>query len=310
MSVYAMDKKYAYMGLLVLLSPCIAELFSGSSPFFTFFTPGIFLLYIGFYGLGALLIREVGSHNTLGYGSIILLGAAFGCLEEGILLKSWFDPFWMGAQITSQVLRAGGVSVLQPFANVAYHAVVSITTPIVLVESISSRDPWLSKKKLVVCGIVFALSSVLLSTFNDYVIAGWQYVLGIGLCVIFIVLGLKGVKIFASGKEMYPPCRLWGLSALFVVLLFIIFYTLSGAGISWIIILMLALILYVWYAKKYSNIIFDFRRYFAAAAGIPTGLVVIAGVMARTAPQKILNFVAALIFVLVLIRYYVKTFKT
>jgi hypothetical protein len=267
------------------------------------------LAYIGFYGLGALLIREVGAHKGLGYSSIILLGAAFGCLEEGILLRSWFDPFWMGAQITSQALRVHGISVLQPFANVVYHAVVSTTTPIVLVESISSREPWLSKKKLLVCGILFGLSSVLLSTFNDYAIAGWQYVLGIGLCMIFIVLGLKGVKIFASGERKACPNKLWGLSALFVVLLFIIFYTLSSAGISWVIILVLALVLYLWYAKKYSGIHFDDRHYFAAAAGVPTGLLVSVGVMARTTPQKILNFVAALIFVLILVIYYVKTFK-
>ncbi|MGD2248019.1 MAG: hypothetical protein PVF58_06405 [Candidatus Methanofastidiosia archaeon] len=304
-----MDKKYTYIVMLLLLSPCIAELFSGSSPFFTFFTPGVLLVYIGFYGLGALIIREIGAHKHLQYSSIILLGAAFGCWEEGVLLKSWFDPLWMGAQITSQALRVHGVSVLQPFANVVYHAVVSITAPLVLVESVSSREPWLSKKELVACGILFGLSSILLSKFNDYAISGWQYVLGIGLFVIFIVLGLKGVKIFASGEKMICPYRLWGLSALFVVLLFIIFYTLSSAGISWVIILLAALILYGWYAKKYSGIHFDAGHYFAAAAGVPTGLLVISGIMARTAPEKGLNFVVALLFVLILVVYYVKTFK-
>ncbi len=155
--------------ILLILSPVIAEVVSGSTPFFTFLWPPVLLVYVGFYGLGALLIREVAAHKKLGYASILLLGAAFGVLEEGILLKSWFDPTWMGAQITSKVLRVSGVNVLQPFANVVYHAVISIAAPILLVEATTSREPWLTEGQRKLAGALFIMSALSLSTFNrDY----------------------------------------------------------------------------------------------------------------------------------------------
>lgn len=95
----------------------------------------IVVVYLGFYGLGALLIREIVEIRKLSYTSVLLFGAAYGILEEGIILKSWFDPTWGGAAITAQVLRVDGISILQPLENVVYHAIISITTPILFVKT-------------------------------------------------------------------------------------------------------------------------------------------------------------------------------
>lgn len=294
---------------LVLLSPIVAELVSGSTPFFTFFNPRVFVVYAGFYGLGCLIIREVAAHRSLGYSSVLLLGAAFGVLEEGLLLKSWFDPTWMGAQITSQVLRVHGVSVLQPFANVVYHAVVSITTPVALVNALYSREPWLSKKSLVLVGIFFVGSAGLLSRFNDYPIAGWQYVLGILLAVAFAGLGLKGLRL-PPGTKKRSPQALWIVGSLFVVLLFFVFYTLGSVGVSWIVILGGAVLLYLSYARLVTRTHFEAAHYFASASGVITGLVFIVVVMARRDPSKLLNVVAALLLVVYLVVLYRRTFSS
>ncbi|MGC1121131.1 MAG: hypothetical protein WBA22_08550 [Candidatus Methanofastidiosia archaeon] len=294
---------------LILLSPIIAELVSGSTPFFTFLNPRVFVVYAGFYGLGCLIIREVAAHRLLGYSSVLLLGAAFGVLEEGILLKSWFDPNWMGAQITSQVLRVHGVSVLQPFANVVYHAVVSITAPVVLVNTLYSREPWLSRRSLLLIGILFSGSAGLLSGFNDYPIAGWQYVLGIVLAVTFAGLGLKGLT-FPKGTRERSPQVLWILSSLFVVLLFFVFYTLSSAGVSWIVILGCAVLLYGSYARFFMRTHFEATHYFASASGVITGLVFIVVVMARGDPSKLFNVVAALLLVMYLVVLYRRHFSS
>lgn len=288
-----------YVLLLVILSPVVAEFFSGSTPFFTFFSPVVFLVYLGFYGLGCLLIREVVSHKKLGYASVLLLGAAFGVLEEGIILKSWFDPTWMGGAITSKVLRIYGFSVLQPFANVVYHAVVSIAAPILLVESVSSREPWLTKKKMVIVSIGFVVATLALLRFNDYPIKGWQYLLGIVPFVFFVWLGLRGIAI-SPGLNVYSPGKIWVLSSVFIVLLFIIFYTLSSAGVPGLVILGLALLLYAVYARAFSRIAWGLIHYFAAGAGIVTGLLPVVAVMVRTTPVKIGNFVCAVIFVIIL----------
>lgn len=294
-------KKYAF--LLILLSPFVAEFFSGSTPFFTFLNPKVFLVYLGFYGLGCLLIRETASHRKLGYASVLLLGAALGVLEEGIILKSWFDPQWMGAQITSKALRVYGVSVLQPFANVVYHAVVSITAPILLVESVTSREPWLTRRGMILGGIGFVIAALALLTFNDYTIRGWQYLLGIALFVLFLWLGLRGIKI-SPGTKVYSPGRIWVLGSLFVFLLFVIFYTLSSAGVSWIIILGLALLLYFIYGRTFAGLVWEPVHYFVAGAGIVTGLLPVVAVMVRTDLAKIGNFVGAFIFVIVLVVLY------
>jgi hypothetical protein len=270
---------------------------------FTFFRPSVFLVYIGFYGLGAVLIRETAAHKKLGYASVLLLGAAFGVLEEGILLKSWFDPAWMGAQITSKALRVYGISGLQPFANVVYHAVVSIAAPVVLIESVTSREPWLTRNEMIVGAVVFGGASVVLSTFNDYEPAGWHYLLGIGLFGLFSILGLRGVKV-PAGTGDYSPGRLWVLSAAFVVLLFIIFYTLSTAGVPWVIILGGALLLYYLYGRTYSRLVWSKNHYFAAASGVITGLLPVVAIMARTDPAKTGNVVVAVGFAIVLLVVY------
>ncbi|MBU7015765.1 MAG: hypothetical protein HXS52_00055 [Theionarchaea archaeon] len=293
---------------LILLSPIVAELVSGSTPFFTFLNPVVLMVYVGFYGMGCLIIREVAARKSLCYSSVLLLGAAFGVLEEGILLRSWFDPHWMGAQITSQALRIYGVSVLQPFANVVYHAVVSIATPIVLMNALHSREPWLSRRSLFLAGVLCAGSAVLLHRFNDYQVAGWQYLMGILLFGIFVASGIRGVSI-PPGIKKRSPQVLWAMGSVFVVLLFFIFYTLSAAGVSWAVILVCAFSLYVGYAVLYAGTRFEPAHFFASASGILTGLVFIVVVMARRDPSKILNVVAALLLVMYLVVLYRRHFK-
>ncbi len=294
-------KRYAL--LLMIVTVLTAEIVSGSTPLFAFLKLPVLVIYTGFYGLGALLIREVAIRRNLNYGSVLLLGAAFGVLEEGILLKSWFDPTWMGAHITSKALRVCGIAVLQPFANVAFHAVVSITAPIVLVESMTSRNPWLSRRAFKICFLAFVGFALLMLSFNyDYKIRGWHYLLGFACLGVFLKAGFGKVKM--GGTKILSPPKLWVLGVIFVVLLFTIFYTLSNAGISWVVILGLALFLYVIYWRTYSRLQWSPNHYFAAAAGVITGLVPIVAVMAGSNSSKIPNFVVALLFVTILLIKY------
>lgn len=303
--------------LLIFLSPLIAELFSGSTPFFTFFSPFVFLVFLGFYGGGCLLIREVTAHRNLGYASVLLLGAAFGILEEGIILKSWFDPTWMGGEITSKVLRVYGISVLQPFANIAYHAVVSIAAPILLMNSVASTKPWLRKRELIPFFGIFAISAaIMFFTFNyDYKVRAGHYLMGIVLFGLFLRWGLKGTKIISDTEKEpelkpkikskdYSPVKIWVLGFFFTMVLFIIFYTFSNAGAPWFLILGLALLVYYDYGRIFSGVQWTSPRSFAAGAGITTGLLPVVAVMARTDPAKIGNFTAAALFVFFLVVLY------
>src|SRR4051812_14548163 len=75
--------------VLVLLAPVVAELLYGTISV-TQATALLFVLPI--YGAGALLIREVVRRSERGWGSILLLGAAYGVIEEGLVLQSFFNP--------------------------------------------------------------------------------------------------------------------------------------------------------------------------------------------------------------------------
>jgi len=95
---------------LVLLSPVIAELLSGSAPPLEFFHPFGFIVLVGLYGGGVLIVRELCIKWGKGWGSILLLGAAYGIIEEGLAVKSFFDPNWMDLGILGTYGRWLGVN--------------------------------------------------------------------------------------------------------------------------------------------------------------------------------------------------------
>jgi hypothetical protein len=77
------------MPLLVLfvLAPLVAEVLLGA----TLSCIGGLLPVSLLYGGGAVLIRELARRRG-GWGSIALLGAAYGIVEEGLAIQSLFNP--------------------------------------------------------------------------------------------------------------------------------------------------------------------------------------------------------------------------
>jgi len=74
--------------VLVVIAPVVAELLYGTVAI-TQIVAVLFVLPI--YGAGALLIREVVRRSGRGWGSILLLGGAYGIIEEGLVLQSFFN---------------------------------------------------------------------------------------------------------------------------------------------------------------------------------------------------------------------------
>jgi hypothetical protein len=244
------------------------------------------------------------AHRKLNFSSVLLLGGAYGVLEEGIILKSWYDPNWMGASVTSKALYVAGIAALEPFSNVVFHAVISITTPILILYALTqSREPWFSKKTLLVFGVVFSIAAVGLSTFNaKYTIAGWQYLLGILAFVALAALGWRGFKL-PSGRRLFPPLLLCLLGVVFDFLLVTIFYTFSQRGVTWYLILSSAILLDIGYVAIYSRMNWaeaSSRHYFAAATGFVTGLLPLSFSLSRTDPGRVLNVFSELTLIIIL----------
>lgn len=313
--------KHPYI-LVLFLSPIIAELFSGSSAIYVFFNPIIFLIYLGFYGFGALIIREVVAHKQLSVASLLLFGAAFGVLEEGIIIGSWFDPNWVLGAILSKVLRVYGINVLHPFANIVYHTVISILSPILIVNSITdSKEPWLQKKSLAVILIGFIVSCLIMffyiiplfrsrSQFPNfgYNVSIWHYFLCFALFGAFIFLGSRKIE-FNFGNKMISPLKIWLLCLIFTTSLFIIFFGFGALQFPWFLIFGLAVSLYLIYfllALKINWENASNKHYFASAAGFISGLIPVLAASSISRPQNIVNLACLTVFVLIMILIYRK----
>jgi len=146
--------------VLFVLSPAIGELLSGSSPPAEFFSPFTFFLLAALYGGGAILVRELALRWRKGWLSIFTLGLAYGIVEEGVMCKSFFDPNWPDLGPLGVYGRWLGVNWVWAQGLTVYHAVFSISIPILLVELAYPHErgeSWVSTEWLKVIGLLFAL---------------------------------------------------------------------------------------------------------------------------------------------------------
>ena len=200
----------AVVTLLLLPGPT-AEALTGSTPILVYLTnPVSSITNTLLYGGGALLIREMVRRRRLGWSSILLLGAAYGIFEEGLVVNTWANP-WL-PQVCAIVKgratglcnysRFGGIIVSWAASLTVFHAVVSITIPILLVELVfanRAQRPWLGRKLTIalIVGELLILSAGLLLniySFRAHGMAGppvGPYLLEIGLMVVLAVIARR-----------------------------------------------------------------------------------------------------------------------
>ena len=148
---------------LFLLAPLVAEYLLGNIPSSEIL--GVFFL-APMYGGGALLIREAARRTGRGWPTVILLAAAYGVLEAGLLDQALFNPSFEGYDFQSIAhLPVLGISAHYALVFVAGHVIWSIGIPIAVVEALVPRrstTPWLGRFGLAVTGVVFALGSAMI----------------------------------------------------------------------------------------------------------------------------------------------------
>jgi hypothetical protein len=143
------------------LSPAIGELLSGSAPPVEFFNPFGLIILPALYGSGALLVRELTLRWEKRWPTILVLGLAYGIIEEGLMVKSFFDPNWVDLGLLGVYGRWAGVNWVWSISLMIYHAVISIAIPILLVELLypERRDePWLGKRGRVGLSVLLAMT--------------------------------------------------------------------------------------------------------------------------------------------------------
>ncbi|MCK4456375.1 MAG: hypothetical protein KAW39_01395, partial [Thermoplasmata archaeon] len=223
---------------LVLLSPLTAELLSGSSPPLEFFFPPGFLLLVGLYGSGVLLVRELALRWGKGWPSILLLGAAYGILEEGLIVRSFFDPGWMDLGILGEYGRWAGINWVWSVWLTIFHGLVSIAVPIILVNLMYpsqkrarlTTDPQLLLPVLAL--VVIAAVSPFLFEYEPeahlYSLAVLSMVL-FGLAAYMFPRDWPRMK---SDAPILPPSYFSAIGFLYMVFSLVIVYALPGAGLQ------------------------------------------------------------------------------
>jgi hypothetical protein len=158
---------------LFLLAPVCAEYLWGydDSTGHPVTLVGNLLVFSPLYGAPALLIREAARRLGLGWPGLLLLAAAFGVVEAGIVDQSMWStdyrdiPYWTDMAAPTY-LAPIGLSIYLAVSFVGGHVILSIGSPVALVESLSGRRrhrPWLGPVTLVVVALLYVAACVLVA---------------------------------------------------------------------------------------------------------------------------------------------------
>ena len=127
------------IALLLVLSSGIPEFLTGSTAIarlvvdpFGFAVGVAFLL--GLYGAGAVLIREAAVRLGKGWASILAWGVAYGILEEGVAVHTFFQASGPPVGLLGRYGHLLGVNWVWAVGLAAFHSLFSIALPILLTE--------------------------------------------------------------------------------------------------------------------------------------------------------------------------------
>lgn len=159
-----------------------------------------------FYGLADLLIREALVRRRLGWVSLIVLGIAFGFMNEGVIAGTWYTVKPDGYAFLGQINYAWAV------ALTVFHVFISVIAPIAFIETMfPSRAglPLLSRRGIIISSIVFPLlTSVFLfvESYRPYRVV----VFALALTLAIIALRLPAARPRLQSATTPPP-SLWRL---------------------------------------------------------------------------------------------------
>lgn len=167
----------------VLLAALLPEGITGSTPPQGWLNPIQALLNFCLYGSGVIVVREVSIRWKTGWPGILFLGAAYGIVEEGLGVTTFFNPTLPQLGNLAWYGRDFGVNWLWAVWLTEFHALVSMAIPIFLIEW---RWPDLKGRcllrdrgiyvALVLLGLCALTINVLVHAASPYREAGPEYV--------------------------------------------------------------------------------------------------------------------------------------
>jgi len=222
---------------LLLMSPIVGEVLSGSSPPLEFINPISLFFLPGLYGCGALLVREAMVRWGKGWPSLLALGLAYGVLEEGVMVKSWISPEWMDLGDMAWYGRWGGMNWVWAEMLTLFHAVISIYIAILLVHLLfpeRRHEPWLDRKSMRWVSAWFVAVVAIGSVgFPPFPPPGAQWVFVVMLTAFLVVLAwrLPARLPFPARREVASPSAFAALGAAWSWGLFLGFWSSPSTGL-------------------------------------------------------------------------------
>jgi len=185
--------------VLLMFSPGIIEYLSGSSLLSAIVLNPVWFpiglaANLGLYGPGVLLIREAVVRWNKGWWTVLVLGSAYGIVEEGIALNTMFNPT---ASVVGTLGSYGhylGVNTVWVPGIVMVHAVFSVAIPILLLGLALPETrgrSLLTPRQVRTAFAILGLDVTLLFLFNLlglHFFMGWPLLLGSLAVVAALVL--------------------------------------------------------------------------------------------------------------------------
>ncbi|MEU6737771.1 hypothetical protein [Streptosporangium sandarakinum] len=189
--------------LLAGLTPVVAELTLGNPPLRQAW---LLLLWTPIYGAGTVLIRELVRRTGRGWPAVLLLGAAYGIVEEGLALQALTSPTIYG--VADWAPRILGLNSAYTELNIPYHAVFSVALPILLVDLLFSdlrHRPYLGRIGLVAAGAVFVLGALLLRWTAAFIDPGHQAPPAALAAFVPVIAALTMLALRFTPRSSSPP---------------------------------------------------------------------------------------------------------
>jgi hypothetical protein len=183
---------------LLFFAPINAELLSASSPPIEFFFPTTFILLTLFYGTGVLLVHELAIRWGKGWPTIMLLGLAYGVIEEGLVTMSFFNSHWMDIGFLGTYGNFLDINWNWCVNLSIFHGVWSISVPILVMRLIFPSvdgQAVLGRRALVAAVVTFPAVSFLL-TVSTVVVTGYlapplQYLGAVTVVALLILMARR-----------------------------------------------------------------------------------------------------------------------
>ncbi len=234
---------------LFFIAPGVGALLSGFTPPNQFFNPLTLLFLCFLYGGGAIISRELMLYWGKGWPTLLLLGAAFGVIYEGLLTKSLFDLRWPALGSLGVYGRLEGVNWVWSLQQTTFHAVFSFAIPILIVGLLFPKrraERWAGPRSLLLLIILFVASAILgalfLSSYHPPLIL---YVATLAVAAVLILLARYLPRSISVTKStgVAEPLRFGLVGFLGTLTLFLINWLLPTTLTPWWVAILLMLVL-------------------------------------------------------------------